>query len=375
MGQNRLRESVVEEPFGNSKSVSAPKPAKRILSIQAFRGIAAMLVVLLHLQHVEAKYFSTHTLDAFQYGWIGVDLFFVVSGVVISLVTVGKFQNQPQAVRFVYHRLARIFPTYWFYYFVVLAAYLYNPQWISAATGHHLDVLPSFFLIPCRSYVVGQAWTLSYELYFYVAFFLILLWVPERFVLGTLFCWGGVVAVVDCLHLVPYSAQTLWVMTDTFLYEFLAGCLLWHLFRRFHLPGHWGAGLILLACLWFGGFVVLTNVAHGGNSDWLKNSYWLRPLCSGITGMLFLLGAMNMERAGTLQVSKILSNLGDWSYSIYLSHEAVVELVGRVVNHFLHAFSYAMLLVEAIALTLVVTVGYCSYQWIERPILARLYRK
>lgn len=143
-----------------SPTTSARLSSPRILSIQAFRGIAAMLVVFLHLHHVERKYFASDTLGAFQYGWIGVDLFFLISGVVISLVTAGKFQDRGNAFRFLYHRLARIFPIYWFYYLIILAAYLYNPLWISAATGHHLDLLPSILLIPCSSMVVGQAWTL-----------------------------------------------------------------------------------------------------------------------------------------------------------------------------------------------------------------------
>jgi len=374
MGPNTLKGAAAGAGPIAAPRLPAVQPSSRILSIQAFRGIAAMLVVLLHLHHVENKYFSTHTLDAFQYGWIGVDLFFVISGVVISLVTVGKFQNRPQATRFVYHRLARIFPTYWFYYFIILAAYLYNPLWISAATGHHLDVLQSFFLIPCSSYVVGQAWTLSYELYFYVVFFGILLWVPERLVLAALFCWGAVIALVECLHIVPYSAHVLWLITDTFLFEFLAGCLLWHLYRRFTLSARSGVCLIVLSFAWMAGFVILTNVAHGGDSDWIKNSYWLRPLCSAVTGLLFLLGAMTMERAGTLKVSKFLANLGNWSYSIYLSHEVVIELVGRAMNRYLHAVPYAMVLVEAVSLILVIYVGSCSYQWLELPILSRLYR-
>ena len=347
----------------------------RILSIQALRGIAAMLVVLLHMHHVEGKYFSTNTLGAFQYGWIGVDLFFLISGVVISLVTVGKFQDRANALRFLYHRLARIFPTYWFYYLIILAAYLVNPLWISAASGHRLDFLPSILLIPCSSVVVGQAWTLSYELYFYIVFFFILLLVPERFVIHVLLAWGAIIALIDCFLRVPYQSLTLWVMTDTFIFEFLAGCLLLHFYRRFRLSAHAGGWILALSLIWFGTFVVYTNYAHAGNSDWLKNSYWIRPLCSGVTGFLFLLGAMTMERAGTLRVGKALSHLGDWSYSIYLSHQIVIELVGRTVARYFHSVPYAMLLVDLVALPLVLLVGYLSYNWVELPILTRLYKR
>ena len=89
----------------------------------------------------------------FQYGILGVDLFFVISGVVISAVTVGKFSSARNAGTFLYHRFARIYPTYWVYSALVLAAFLYNPLWINAASGHHVDILPSFLFQP-----IYQCW-------------------------------------------------------------------------------------------------------------------------------------------------------------------------------------------------------------------------
>ena len=363
--------SVDELPLSTATKLNSKS---RILSIQALRGVAAMVVAFYHLHHVENKYFATHTTGALQYGWMGVDLFFVISGVVISLVTAGKFQNRPNAFRFLYHRLARIFPIYWVYYFIVLAAYLYNPMWISAATGHHLDVWPSFFLLPCYSMVVGQAWSLSYELYFYLAFFLILLFVPERYVLHALAAWGGIICLFECFLRPQYQHYVLWLLTDTFLYEFLLGCVLLHIFRRFEFAARTGGAMVLLSIAWFGAWVILTSTMHGGNSDWIKNSYWMRPLCCGVTGFLLLFGIMVMERAGAFKVNKALSDLGDWSYSIYLSHQIVVELVGRIVARFFD-FYYAIFLVEVIAIPAVVLVGYCSYRWLENPVLHYLYRR
>lgn len=85
---------------------------RRIASIQVSRGIAAMLVVLVHLSNVERKDFQSHLTSIFQFGNLGVDLFFVISGTVISAVTVGKFANAAAAGRFLKHRLLRIFPVY-----------------------------------------------------------------------------------------------------------------------------------------------------------------------------------------------------------------------------------------------------------------------
>jgi len=150
-----------------SASPSTSPTQRRLVSVQVCRGLAAIIVVLAHLHNVELKYFPTNFMGIFQYGILGVDLFFVISGVVISAVTVGKFSSARNAGTFLYHRFARIYPTYWVYSALVLAAFLYNPLWINAASGHHVDILPSFLLIPTHlPMLVMQGWTLSYEIYF-----------------------------------------------------------------------------------------------------------------------------------------------------------------------------------------------------------------
>lgn len=102
-----------------------PKQSQnRIVSVQVCRGLAAVLVILAHLDNVESKYFSTRMMSNFQYGVSGVDLFFIISGFVISLVTVGKFGGGRKAAVFLYHRFARVFPIYWIYSLIVLLAFL-----------------------------------------------------------------------------------------------------------------------------------------------------------------------------------------------------------------------------------------------------------
>ncbi len=360
----------------NSSAVRASShDAHRIVSIQALRGVAAMMVVLLHMHNVEEKYFHTGYFGFGQYGWMGVDLFFVISGVVMSLVTVGKFESYPNAARFLYHRLARIYPTFWFYYLIVLAAYLYNPMWINAASGHKADLLRSFFLIPNQyENLVGQAWTLSYELTFYILFFLLLLCIPERIVPAVLLACGTAIGVIDYLIQIPHDWHVLWVVTNPFIWEFLAGCFLFQLYRR--IPTHsrlgpyfWAFSLTLL-----GAVVLSTHMFHAGNSAWLKNAYYLRPFLCGIMGASLILGFMLQERRMHIPLLRQMGSLGDWSYSIYLFHEIVAELVARAVNRWWHDLPAAMLFIAVIAVPAIVLTGYLGYTRIEHPLLTRLYR-
>ncbi len=88
------------------------QPSRRIVSIQVCRGLAALLVVLTHIHGIEETHFTSHHLRLFGYADIGVDIFFVISGIVIASVTAEKFGSPRNAAVFLYHRLARIFPSF-----------------------------------------------------------------------------------------------------------------------------------------------------------------------------------------------------------------------------------------------------------------------
>jgi peptidoglycan/LPS O-acetylase OafA/YrhL len=311
----------------------------------------------------------------FQYGVLGVDLFFVISGVVISAVTIGKFSNARNAGTFLYHRFARIYPTYWVYSAIVLAAFLYNPLWINAGSGHHVDILPSFLLIPTHvSMLVMQGWTLSYEIYFYLIFFLLLLVVPERIAPAFLAFWGASIIVIALRFPVP-AAPILNLITNPAILEFLAGCLIYHLYRQGALHPRAGLVLIALAFVWFAAIAAWTSYAHHSNQDWVEQSRWLRPALYGSFSSILLLGLMEVERTNLIRFGRPLALVGDWSYSIYLSHIILIELVGRIMRRFAAHLPLAMLIVDAVALPLVLLVGYLSYTLLERPLITVLYKK
>lgn len=84
---------------------------------------------------------------------------------------------------------------------------------------------------------------------------------------------------------------------------------------------------------------------------------------------------MELERSSQLRFARPLEAVGDWSYSIYLSHTIVVSIVGRAVVHFMPHWHFAMLVIDVFALPTVVLVGYLSYTWIERPTTKFLYKR
>jgi exopolysaccharide production protein ExoZ len=344
------------------QQVPKPQPS-RIVSIQVCRGIAALLVVLAHLHGIETKYTASNHLLVFEHGALGVDLFFVISGVVIASVTAGKFASPRNARVFLYHRLARIFPIFWIYTTLTLIARHFNEDHIQS-----FNLLASYLLIPTHPpMLLVQGWTLSYELYFYLVFFLLLLLVPEHLAPWLLALWGiAVVALKLHVGLSP-SALVQLLLTPSVL-EFLAGCLLFHIYRRGRL--HPSIGIVLLAAsaLWLASIIVYTAHIHA-SPYWIIDHPWRRPLLYGSFATLFLLGAIELERTGIIRYLPLLSSIGDWSYSIYLSHALVLALVARVLPH-----PASILLIALTGLPAVLIVGRLSYLYLERPLLHLLYK-
>ena len=81
----------------------------RIYELDAFRGIAAMAVVLYHYSTRYNEIFDVTSFLNFSFGWMGVPLFFILSGFVITL-SVNRCKSP---FEFLYRRFIRLYPTYW----------------------------------------------------------------------------------------------------------------------------------------------------------------------------------------------------------------------------------------------------------------------
>ena len=139
---------------------------KKLQSIQALRGIALLGVIGFHFLFIEKKYSGGDFLlpDFLHLGQSGVDLFFVISGFIMVTVTKGRFTLNGEVIRFLWGRLTRIYPTYWFYFFLTLAIFLIKPAWVNASQEHQTQLISSFLLLPSDQLpLVMAAWSLSHE--------------------------------------------------------------------------------------------------------------------------------------------------------------------------------------------------------------------
>ena len=135
----------------------------KLQSIQTLRGIAVLAVVVYHSLNIEKIYGGGDLLlpDFFRLGQSGVDLFFVISGFVMVTVTRGRFARSGEMKRFLWGRLTRIYPTYWFYFLLMIPVLLIKHNWFNTHHELETDFVSSFFLLPSNHLpLVAVAWTL-----------------------------------------------------------------------------------------------------------------------------------------------------------------------------------------------------------------------
>ena len=251
---------------------------------------------------------------------------------------------------------------------------LYQPQWVNAEGGHHSNILASYLLFPTHHpMLLLQGWSLTSEFYFYLVFALLMLLVSERTAAWLLAAWGvAIVGLKLWIGLSPHPIVNT-VISPSIL-EFLAGCIIYQIFRRANLRRSAGILLVVSSVIWLAAILTYNTHVHGGDAKFIEGGPWLRPILYGSFSALFLLGAIELERSGLVRYFRVFEAIGGCSYSIYLSHIIVIELVARTIYRFGGGWHDSILLIALISLPAVLLVGYLSYVFLEKPLMARFYR-
>ena len=276
-----------------------------LINLQYLRAIAAMMVVWVHARE--------------QFEWIkiqfpseggnnGVDLFFVISGFIMVYTTHNKTVSP---LSFLMRRFTRVAPLYWSATLLIVAVALAAPSILKSTTISFPHVLASFAFWPMPSPkfpdsmwpLLIPGWTLNYEMAFYVLFGMSL-WAPKKWRL-TLLCTG--MALLAGAGAINNFTGALKFYTDAIILTFVIGTLLGQLYCTGRLPQNKIIGWTLI----FSGIAIwwITQSIHMGH----------RLFGAGIPASLVLSGACILPG---IRINGLnwLSQLGDASYSIYLSH-------------------------------------------------------
>ncbi len=295
----------------------------------------------------------------------GVDLFFVISGFIMVTVTRKKFQQPEQAFTFLYHRVSRIYPLYWFYSLVVLVIFLVQPSLVNSSQNNQINLLASFLLLPQQHLpLLMVGWTLVHEIYFYLVFFF-LLFLPQKYFTAGLTVWTSSILLLQ-FQISPNSSPVLHLIAHPLTLEFIGGCLLAVLTTR--TKSSMSAHLSFCAALIILIVAVLTFMLQWQSTGLIEPPGWQRILFLGLPALLIVYFLIRAEQQH-LVLPEPLSRIGDISYSIYLSHLLTLNLIGRIWACFAVDTAGDNWLVLPIMCIAVLAVGAVSYARIERPMI------
>lgn len=376
------------------------KPAK-LPELTGVRGLAVLWVWLYHSWFVAGSppvYIESLGLKLtpfFSIGWIGVDLFFVLSGFVLVWPFIGLDARPFSFSEFMRRRALRVLPAYYLQLAILIAAatagFLWKlPSWRNTFSHvfllHNLDEKWS-------SAINGPWWTLPIEWQFYLVFPLLIALLPRfgawrilAYLSAIMLAWRYCSFHWLQIYLPAASVGTkVWLLGQLpgYIGEFFSGMTaawlaanLWprlgEVLRRERLS-FWiflCSGTLLIVWMY-----VLDFIAGVLGLYW--QGHWLLFTWNLGVGFLFALLLFSLALSGRLVhglfANKIMLWLGGISYSLYLWHFVVLEVMVHFKMFSVGSPETMLLRVVLYGIAPALLVAWLSWWLTERPFL--LYRK
>ncbi|MES2222726.1 MAG: acyltransferase [Acidobacteriota bacterium] len=331
--------------FKETQSSSRPAELSHKPELDGLRGVALLAVMLCHgAPYIErTTVLSKLCVYAMVPGWSGVELFFVLSGFLITGILLQSKTAENYFSSFYARRFLRIFPIYYLVLTVALLAAMHVSWWNAllpvagktrAAYYFYAQNWPMFWPhhLFLKTNAFGHFWSLAVEEQFYIVWPLVIWLLPENAIL-TLCTVGLIVALplrVLMVHRFAYDFTAM-ALTTSRVDGLLVGVILAILLRRGQIPRRW-----IYLCMGVGGGIIgFIAVFHHTE---LIGTYLYMPTI-GITGFALLSGgllALSQHRIVWLRhilEARWLRIVGKYSYGMYIYHIPVYLICA----HFLAA--------------------------------------
>ncbi len=340
--------------------------------LQAIRGIAATLVVFHHVSSSSGVYFNAVWFFDFFNSSRALDIFFVLSGFIITYIHFNDLQTRTNVKAFFFRRFNRIYPVFWIVSLVYLAFYIAVKTYSLHDIGSGF-MIKSFLLIDPNIPMVRVAWTLSYEVVFYLVFGLCIT-MGLRFAKVTWLLW--LLITIVCYFVLPEDSIP--YPFRNFILGILIGCFAGYVLSvmplnnmaesaiKFRYKSLLSAGMLISIVMW-----AVTFLTDFGQKTSLESRVIL-----GTGAALIILGSAIADLHKNIKVPKLLLIVGDASYLIYLTHYLVLALFFKAAMRYpqMHSSGLRVFLLGACAAIVAVVSGVIAHQIIEKPVSRFLNR-
>jgi peptidoglycan/LPS O-acetylase OafA/YrhL len=358
-----------------------------IPGLDGIRAVAFLLIFILHT-------------DYFYFGWVGVQLFFVLSGFLITDILLRmkeKFPAGPFFAKFYGRRFLRIFPLYYFYLALMfgittaLIAVGYKAGYMHRFQAHlpyAITYLYNFFnassLHDADSWLIGHFWSLSVEEQFYIIWPLLIFLTPQKH-LKKLFLAVILLGPVFRLLITFLYRQSFPLLSDNMpvavyvlpfshLDAFAFGAYA----SRFKFPRPKLQLLLLLAFIPLTGFA--TQYIFTGDVGVISALGFPYPLANGFKQIwgyslldyffaILIFSVVNEGLFIRILETRFMRYLGKISYGLYVYHFPVIWFVARIRDLGVSDEAIAKPLTLLISFPLTLLIASLSYRYIEQPIL------
>ncbi len=352
--------------FGTARN--QPLQPTTLVQVQVLRALAAGAIALHHAQW-DAETLQLRSGHSFQ-AWnpipwsAGVDIFFVISGLIMVHASQRLFAQPGGARLFLTRRIARIVPLYWAAITVYVAMGLLAPSLLNQSYMEPGFVAASYLFIPAArpngvvQPVYELGWTLNYEMLFY-ALFAAAIVLPLRWASAALLAILAALVIVGQLAAPLPEPFAFW--TNPILLEFGFGIMIGLMcVAGIRLSSLARAGLAAT------GLAALVLVAAFPKGAWELP----RLLIYGLPAAL-IVAAAALTSSGSGRVSLLARwgvAAGDASFALYLLHPFVIRTTRVVFWQTGLSVHLGPLAFVVVALVASLGVAFISYRYFEKPL-------
>ena len=355
---------------GPSHALSSALSSSRIPGLDFLRMVAVLLVLA---DHSGAVLLGT-SLGA--NGALGVELFFVLSGFLITWMLTGEYTRAGQInfKAFYQRRIVRLMPVFYAYVAVCILMLWVRERpipWDAVIAGmtYVLNYLQAFTGAP--THFLSHCWSLAVEEQFYFIWPLVLVWLLRRSV-KLEHALVGLILLVWAhrmhLHLSGLASDAyIYRALDTRADHLLIGCLAAVLMRRDSVRAH--LGLLDAKLPWLpwllGGLLIISGHFHGDRDHRYLFAYSIEPIAMALLIPLVILRAQRKAGwvSGFMNSTPVVS-MGQASYGIYLFHPLLLHPVRNLTERLTGSFSLAF----AVSVGVLSVVAWLSFKYFENPL-------
>ena len=338
-------------------------------SLDGLRGLAVILVFIFH---------TMSYVQIFRLGWIGVDLFFVLSGFLITGILYDSKQDDRYYRNFIFRRALRIFPLYFFFILLMIwvlptlfPAVFTDMSYYQEHQGWYWFYISNWLPLSTSvksSTVLDHLWSLSIEEQFYICWPFIILFFQGRILIKI--C----LFLIACAIMIRYTGAPLlghikyfeYSNTFTRVDSLLIGALISILYRlkpvillRSALPVLLVSAVVIVAIILRQKKLDFTN---------LIDTFTLWDLFFGAI-LIFSISQKN-NWLKSLLGTKVFKFFGKYSYGLYIYHQPINKLMyDKVIGPMHLNFPFLPILATIVCLGMSILIALLSYNLIEMPFL------